>query len=301
VLQWFRRYVDESGLPARLPYWNCTDWCTEWDRGVPPGWDSGPTCIISSQYLYALQQVQWLEAQAGNVEQAETMEAEVQSLRRAIHEQFWNETEGLYTDRPGGPEMSQLGNAWAVLCGAAGPAQQRRMLKRYPTDPALSRAAFFGIYFIIRSLRQMDRSDLVPGQLRQWDEMLDYGLTTWAEETTYWRSLCHAWSAHPAIDFLTEILGVQPLAPGYRKIRIAPKPTGLRWAEGTVPTPQGAVHVHWEMDADEFVLKVKTPPAIPTLIILPNGRQFEHAGGEFSESFASTDMVACTMQEVGPH
>ena len=37
VLDWFRRHVDESGLPAKLAYWNITDWCPWWPRGVVPG------------------------------------------------------------------------------------------------------------------------------------------------------------------------------------------------------------------------------------------------------------------------
>ena len=54
VLDWFRRHGDADGLPEKLPYWNITDWCPWWPRGVVPGSATGPTCIIAAQYIVAL-------------------------------------------------------------------------------------------------------------------------------------------------------------------------------------------------------------------------------------------------------
>ena len=39
------------------------------------------------------------------------------------------------------------------------------------------------------------------------------------------------------------ILGVVPVAAGYKKIRITPNLLGLKFAEGKVPTPYGEIYV----------------------------------------------------------
>ena len=60
VLDWFRRHADADGLPSKLPFWNVTDWCPWWPRGVVPGADTGVTVIFSAQFIQALDEAGWL-------------------------------------------------------------------------------------------------------------------------------------------------------------------------------------------------------------------------------------------------
>jgi len=251
ILGWFRRHRDASGLPARLPYWNVVDWCPDWQRGAPPGWDRGPTCVISSQYLRALLEAAWLRAAAGG--EAGILLEEADRTARLIRETFWNAQEGWFCDEPaasGQEPASQYGNAWAIYSGAADEAQLERLASRFPFDKNLSKAAFFGLYFVLQAMKRLGNFDDAPRIWSIWDEMADFGLDTWAEELTYWRSLCHGWSAHIPIDFLTGILGVQCLEPGWRRVRIAPWACGRARASGSVPTPFGLVSVAWRKGSD---------------------------------------------------
>ncbi len=59
----------------------------------------------------------------------------------------------------------------------------------------------------------------------------------------YETSLCHGWSAGPAIWLHTAVLGVRPAAPGFAAITFHPDLGDLEWAEGTVPTPHGPIRV----------------------------------------------------------
>lgn len=56
-------------------------------------------------------------------------------------------------------------------------------------------------------------------------------------------SLCHGWAAGVYAFFMRTILGVVPVAAGYKKIRITPNLLGLKFAEGKVPTPYGEIYV----------------------------------------------------------
>jgi alpha-L-rhamnosidase len=111
----------------------------------------------------------------------------------------------------------------------------------------------------------------------QWNRMLEKGATTFWETfpgqigAGHWsRSLCHGWSAAPAYFLTTQVLGVKPAAPGYAKIRIAPQPFNLRWAEGIVPTPRGPVTVSWRVnDAGKLDLQYDAPPGCDVEVVLP--------------------------------
>ena len=282
VLDWFSRQAEADGLPAKLSYWNITDWCPWWPRGVAPGADNGPTCIISAQYILALDEVADLCRLLGLVPEAERLATAAGRLRQALHARFWSEEEGLYFDRPGGPEISQYGNAWAIVCGAAGGRERTRMLARFPHDAKLAPGSFFWWHTGFRALALAGAYDRMPAFLGPWHEMIDGGLSTFVEENSYWRSLCHAWSAHPALEFLTRVLGITPRSPGFAAIDIAPQCCGLAHARGIACTPRGNIGVAWRVAGGRFSLEVSTPEATPVHVRLPDGTNHEFGGGKFA-------------------
>ena len=282
VLDWFARQAEADELPARLPFWNITDWCPWWPRGVVPGADSGPTCIIAAQYIRALDEGAELHAWAGDPAAGAALKARADRLRVALHQRFWSEAEGLYFDRPGGPEVSQYGNAWAIVCGAAGPAERARILRRFPHDPQLAPGSFFWWHTGFRALALAGAYDRLPDCLGAWHEMVEGGLDTFVEENSYWRSLCHAWSAHPALEFLERVLGVAPLQPGFAEIAVEPHLGGLRHAAGRVCTPRGPVRVAWRRHGGGFDFELDSPAGTPVRITLPDGQRLAHAGGPFA-------------------
>jgi len=53
------------------------------------------------------------------------------------------------------------------------------------------------------------------------------------------------------------VLGVRPLAPGFRRWEVAPQPADLAWAQGRVPVPGGTIAVRWERRDGGFRLTVE--------------------------------------------
>jgi hypothetical protein len=69
----------------------------------------------------------------------------------------------------------------------------------------------------------------------------------WVLQIWDWtRSIAHAWAAAQARYLPSEVLGVKPVEPGYRKFTIDPKPGDLAWARGSVSTPYGPIQVSWD-------------------------------------------------------
>jgi hypothetical protein len=78
----------------------------------------------------------------------------------------------------------------------------------------------------------------------------------------------HAWGAAPANLLPRFVLGVQPLAPGWKRAVIRPHPGPLKNADGKVPTPLGPVRVKWE-NGGTFKLSVTLPPGMSARIQVP--------------------------------
>ena len=63
--------------------------------------------------------------------------------------------------------------------------------------------------------------------------------------------------------FVTEYLGIEPVEPGFKTVRIDPHLGDLEWAEGTFPTPYGLVEVRHQKNADGSVSSdVKLPKGV---------------------------------------
>ncbi len=75
-------------------------------------------------------------------------------------------------------------------------------------------------------------------------------------------------------DFLyRRVLGVEAIEGGYRRFAVRPVPGGnLRWAEGGVQTPQGKIHVRWEVREETFCIQIEVPEETQCELRLPNGK-----------------------------
>ncbi len=98
--------------------------------------------------------------------------------------------------------------------------------------------------------------------------------------------MCHAWSAHPILEFQQRILGVTPTKPGYEAIEITPNLCGLAHASGSVCTPRGLIEVSWKVAEGKLDFSANVPAGIETKITMPNGSIRNNSGGQIKEIFA---------------
>ncbi|TIA66861.1 glycoside hydrolase family 78 protein [Aureobasidium pullulans] len=83
-------------------------------------------------------------------------------------------------------------------------------------------------------------------------------------------SLCHAWSSGPTAELSRNVLGIQPVAPGFREWRVAPQSLGLTWAKGSQPTPFGDIAVDWRIDEAGLVtITVESPVGTHGTVSMP--------------------------------
>jgi alpha-L-rhamnosidase len=70
--------------------------------------------------------------------------------------------------------------------------------------------------------------------------------------------------------------GISPLAPGYERVLIAPRPGGgISWANSSLKTPHGRISVEWSLDGSEVVVKASVPEGVSGVLQLPNREPVE--------------------------
>jgi len=82
-------------------------------------------------------------------------------------------------------------------------------------------------------------------------------------------------------DWMHRVVGgLAPAEPGYRTVRVAPRPGGgLTWAETTLDTPHGHVAVSWRLAPHgELEVHITVPEGVTAQVDVP-GAEPQHVGG----------------------
>jgi hypothetical protein len=112
---------------------------------------------------------------------------------------------------------------------------------------------------------------------RSWKHMVNSGTTisweAWDQKYKPNQDWNHAWGAAPANLLPRYVLGVEPLAPGWTRTRIAPQTAGLQWAKGKVPTRLGPIHLAWKIRDGQLELTCQIPAGTTAVLEFPEFKQ----------------------------
>lgn len=154
----------------------------------------------------------------------------------------------------------------------------------------------FGGYIVLEALAKGGKINAALDLIsRYWGGMLDHGATTfWEAFDVRWirnagridelpqagkddvhgdfgdncypgfrKSLCHGWAGGPAPWLTEHVLGIKPVEPGCKVVRVAPGLGRLKWAQGVYPTPHGPVSVRHERRPDGSIAsRISAPPRV---------------------------------------
>ena len=262
VLAWYARHLSPSGLLGRLEWWPFVDWAQQFPGGVPPHEADGQSAAQSLQFAMALEEAADLETAFGEPSEAQRDRALAAKIDAAVFRLCWDAHRHLLADTPQKKSFSQQTNSLGVLTGAIPPALQAQAMERTLSDASLTQASYYFRFYLFRAMRKAGLGDRYLAQLGPWRQMLAEGLTTFAETPGNPRSDCHAWSAHPLIDLLATVAGIEPAAPGFARIRIAPHLGSLHALEASMPTPRGTVTANYRLADGKLTADVELPSGV---------------------------------------
>jgi hypothetical protein len=271
VLGWFEKRIDsKTGILGKVEYWNFVDWAVEWPwdntigyGGVPKGGaNDGKSSIISMQFAYAAQKASELFKFYGQTDQAEKYAKIAGDLAKAVYETCWDESRGYLADTPDKKEFSMHAQIFGVLTNTIPEKNQKAFVQRFMNDKSLIQPTMYFRFYLTQALKKTGLADKYLETLGLWRDMIEKGLTTFAENPDPARSDCHAWSASPDYDFLATVAGIRPSSPGFKTVEIEPALGKLNFIKGQLPHPAGMII---------FELKRKGDDEISGEIILPEG------------------------------
>ncbi len=109
---------------------------------------------------------------------------------------------------------------------------------------------------------------------RSWLNMIRVGstVTTEAWDIKYKANggWTHAWSSAPAQILPRKVVGIEPLEPGFGRVRIQPRPGSLTHASARLPTIRGPVEAAFKRSGSaSFELTVSLPANMTAEVVLP--------------------------------
>ena len=137
----------------------------------------------------------------------------------------------------------------------------------------------YGAQFLMEAVYNAHDADyglqlLTSTARRSWYNMIRVGSTITLEawDIAYKPNLDwnHAWGAVPANVIPRKLMGIEPLEPGFKTIRIKPQPSTLVFAEIIVPTIRGNISVSFNNAPNEkFELEITIPANTTAEVWLP--------------------------------
>ena len=179
-----------------------------------------------------------------------------------------------------------LGLAFGLFDENESALAERRLIELIDKVDRHLRTGFLGTPLLASVLQDAGRSDLVYELLFKetypsWFYSINNGATTtWERWNSYsladgfnpqrMNSLNHYAYGSVSRWFYEGILGITPVEPGFKRIRIEPQFGGkLTKAKGGYPTPQGEVCVHWKISNGHLEMFVTVPKNSVADVVLP--------------------------------
>jgi len=283
TLDWYTQKVGENGLVDRTPGWNFIDWRPNLQHTPNAGVGASPArlpndaddtmhrnaCILSLFYIGALQQAAELELAVGDAGRHGMDDDQAARISMAVQKQCWSPEHRLYADGPDLLDYSQQANILAVLYDVAPKSDQaaildRIMVKNGGIDPpaGLTGVTYYFAFYLAQALDHAGLADRYLELLAPWRSMAERHFTTWPETPDPSRSDSHAWSAHPTVDLLGLVAGIQPSSPGFASVRIAPHLGSLTDVDAAMPLPQGLAEVKYIRRGEMLTATIKLPARV---------------------------------------
>lgn len=249
ILEWFHSYEQPDGLLRKVPWWSFIDWVL---KGETPTYAAnGESCMTTLQYLGALDDAAALEKALGDATLAERYTRRAEHVRTGLYAQCWSKERGLLADNPDQKVYSEQANVLAVLFDVIPAAEQKSVMEKIaPIQPGetpdgMMSASYYFRFYRSRALAHAGLGDAYLDSLKPWRALLPLHFSTWPEQPGNTRSDSHAWSAHPIYDLLTLVAGIEPAAPEFASVRVAPHLGTLPSLKAAYPHPQGLIEVEY--------------------------------------------------------
>lgn len=233
--------------------------------------------VVNAYHYQAVKVLSEIAKALGKPSDEEFYAATAQKLEKVFNEKLFDKKRGVYRDGVGVYHASLHASMFPVAFGLA-PGKYIEKINAFIQSRGLA-CSVYGSQFLLDAVydgnNQQYGLDLLTSTAeRSWYNMIRAGsnitMEAWDNKYKPNQDWNHAWGAAPANIIPRKLMGIEPMEPGFRKIRIKPQPASLEHAEIKCPTIRGEVLVSFQNKPQQsFVLNVTTPANTTADVYLP--------------------------------
>ncbi|HOO56396.1 MAG TPA: alpha-L-rhamnosidase C-terminal domain-containing protein [bacterium] len=195
----------------------------------------------------------------GKYDDAALFRSHARLVRDSFNKAFFNPETGLYVDGEGSNHSSLHASMFPLAMGLV-PEENRPAIIDFIKSKGMA-CSVYAAQYLLDALYDNGEEDYALSLItdretdRSWPHMIyDVGTTITLEawDIKYKNNLDwnHAWGAAPANIIPRKLMGIEPLEPGFSKVKIAPRPGNLKQAGITTPTIRGPVKLDYSVGED---------------------------------------------------
>lgn len=260
----------------------------DWPPAERDGFEFRPVnAVVNAFYYRNLLELADIARALGREDEAQAFASRAQDVHAAFQRVFFDCSTGLYVDGEGTAHRSLHANAAALAFGLV-PSGRVPGVVAFLERKGMACSVYFAQY-LLEAFCVAGRADLAVRLMsatgdRSWIGMIDFGSTitmeAWSPAAKPNLDLNHAWGAAPLNVIVRYILGVTPLAAGFRRAAIRPQLGGLKQVKAMIPTVAGPIRM--EATPDRLVFTSPVPAEVTfagRTCKLPAGRHEVSAAG----------------------
>ncbi|MEM6377062.1 MAG: alpha-L-rhamnosidase C-terminal domain-containing protein [Bacteroidota bacterium] len=212
-------------------------------------------------------------------------------VKKSINEQLFDEAKGYYVDGVGTDHGSLHANMILLAFDAVPESRKRRVVEHVKSRGMA--CSVYGAQYLMEALYQGGEDQYAHELMsathdRSWYNMIKIGSTitleAWDMKYKVNADWNHAWGAAPANIIPRFMWGIQPLTPGFGKVRIQPQMGALTSCSLTYPTTRGPIKTTFKKTDQQTDYTIEIPANMIAELVLdqPPGQQHLLNGQSFS-------------------
>ena len=278
LLSYMEGALDQRNLFANVrKSWPYVDWSPDMNEDTPE-----MRRATQLEFCKAFSDGAWLLRQQRDNASAERFQAKADAMKAAAQKFLLDPGTRTFG-------LRHQTNAMAIFSGVADAAQTNTIWQRVLSHPRhFMITPYYNSYVITAMAQAGHRREALEEIRNYWGGMVKEGATStweaydpsWPKEDFhsalqadnskgYFVSLAHGWSSGPTTWLIEQVLGIQPLEPGFREVSIRPDLVDLQWARGAEPTPQGLIRVDYRKGVGGLTAEIDLPQGVTGKISVP--------------------------------
>ncbi len=233
--------------------------------------------VVNAYHYEALKQLSQVAKVLNETTDEKQFTDLAQKLKVVFNEKLLDKKRGVYFDGIGTDHSALHSNMFPMAFGLV-PEKQRETVNKFTQSRGLA-CSVYGSQFLMDAVYDGNNADyglqlLTSTSERSWYNMIRVGSTisleAWDNKYKPNQDWNHAWGAAPANIIPRKLMGIEPLEPGFGKIRIKPQPGNLASAEIKTPTIRGEVLMSFKNKPQQsFSMNLTIPANTTAVVYLP--------------------------------